>query len=291
MERSDSRPSLPSHFVAFARRLPPRAPVFVAPHKPDAGLGPRVFGSGHPQSLSLSRRRRSGVPSSWGTPISVCPVQPTPAGLLAPDRYSAAAWPLVCEKQRLPRKVFRRSIAGLSDSLSTLRRAGYPDPTQDSLPAVGQTLLNGLPPAGLRRKVSECFVTSPPPFPSLLGAITSTERSACTSSAAMHANGLASPAIGSVDLCPCVASVRGNAGQATGGLPYPPAGWPHPPRPEAQVLHQHAFSCGKPVWPRGSRLGHTGQVGAVLRGSKQGARLGRCLRRTVSGQSQVRGTP
>src|SRR5262249_15205392 len=55
--------------VAFARRLPPRAPVFVAPHKPDAGLGPGVFGSGHPQSLSLSRRRRSGVPSSWGAPI------------------------------------------------------------------------------------------------------------------------------------------------------------------------------------------------------------------------------
>ena len=73
MERSDSRPSLPSHFVAFAGRLPPRAPVFVAPHKPDAGLGPGVFGSGHPQGLSLSRRRRSGVPSSWGTPIARLP--------------------------------------------------------------------------------------------------------------------------------------------------------------------------------------------------------------------------
>ena len=144
MERSESRPTLPSHFVAFARRLPPRAPVFVAPHKPDAGLGPGVFWSGHSQSLSLSRRRRSGVPSSWGTPISVCPVQSTPAGLRAPDRYSAAAWPLVCEKQRLPRKVFRRSIAWLSNSLSTLRRTGYPDSTQDSLPAVGQTLLDGL---------------------------------------------------------------------------------------------------------------------------------------------------
>ena len=126
MERSDSRPSLPSHFVAFARRLPPRAPVFVAPRKPDAGLGPGVFGSGHPQGLSLSRRRRSGVPSSWGTPIAVCPVPSTPAGLRAPDRYSAAAWPLVCVKQRLPRKVFRRSIARRSGSRPTLRRLGYP---------------------------------------------------------------------------------------------------------------------------------------------------------------------
>jgi hypothetical protein len=37
-------------------------------------------------------------------------------GLLAPDQYGAAAWPLVSEQQRLPRKVFRRSIAWLSDS-------------------------------------------------------------------------------------------------------------------------------------------------------------------------------
>src|SRR6516165_7019669 len=77
--------------------------------------------------------------------MPVCHVQSTPAGLRTPDRYSAAAWPLVCEKQRLPRKVFRRSIAWLSDSLSTLRRAGYPATTQDSLPAAGQALPDGLP--------------------------------------------------------------------------------------------------------------------------------------------------
>src|SRR5262249_37207163 len=82
--------------------------------------------------------------------LSVCHVQSTPAGLRAPDQYGAAAWPLVCEKQRLPRKVFRRSIAWRSDSLPTLRRVGYPTTTQDSLPAVGQTLLGGLLPAGLR---------------------------------------------------------------------------------------------------------------------------------------------
>jgi hypothetical protein len=62
----------------------------------------------------------------------------------APDQYGAATWPLVCEQQRLPRKVFRRSIAWLSDSLFTLRRTGYPATTQNSLPAVGQTLLDGL---------------------------------------------------------------------------------------------------------------------------------------------------
>jgi hypothetical protein len=117
--------------------------------------------------------------------VSVCHVQSTPAGLLSPDRYSAAAWPLVCEKQRLLRKVFRRSIAWLSGSLSTLRRAGYPASTQDSLPAVGQTLLDGLLPAGFLRKVSE--VQSLHPFPlsqALLGAITSTEASPGTCGAA-----------------------------------------------------------------------------------------------------------
>ena len=55
-----------------------------------------------------------------------CPfahVQSTPAGLRAPDRCGAAAWPLVSEQQRLPRKVFRRSIAWLSDWLSVLENS------------------------------------------------------------------------------------------------------------------------------------------------------------------------
>jgi hypothetical protein len=85
------------------------------------------------------------LPSSWGTPIvRLHMFLPTPAGLLVPDRCSAAAWPLVIVRQRLPRKVFRRSIAWLSDWLSTLRSAGYPNTTQDSLPAAGQALPDGL---------------------------------------------------------------------------------------------------------------------------------------------------
>ena len=83
--------------------------------------------------------------SSWG--ISIIRLRcskPTPAGLLAPDHYGVAAWPLDPQVQRLPRKDFRRSIARLSDSLSTLRRTGYPATTQDSLPAAGQALPDGL---------------------------------------------------------------------------------------------------------------------------------------------------
>src|SRR5262249_25051253 len=108
--------------------------------------------------------RISQVPG--GPQVSVCPVQSTPAGLRTPDQYSAAAWPLVCEKQRLPRKVFRRSIAGLPDSLSTLRRVSYPTATQDLLPAAGQALLDGL---STRRVPTEGFrvlLTSHPPSPS-----------------------------------------------------------------------------------------------------------------------------
>src|SRR5262249_54091924 len=39
--------------------------------------------------------RASQVPGEPRMPV--CPVQPTPAGRRAPDRYGAAAWPLVCE--------------------------------------------------------------------------------------------------------------------------------------------------------------------------------------------------
>src|SRR5687768_12728081 len=77
--------------------------------------------------------------------MSVCTCSnPTPAGLLTPDHCGAAAWPLVLQTQRLPRLVFRSSIAWLSDWLSTLRRTGYPATTQDSLPAAGQALPDGL---------------------------------------------------------------------------------------------------------------------------------------------------
>ena len=82
-----------------------------------------------------------------------CPfahVQSTPAGLLAPDQYSAAAWPLVEQRQRLPRKVFRRSIAWLSDSLSTLRRVRYLPRRKTRFRPLVRRYRTGFPPAGFR---------------------------------------------------------------------------------------------------------------------------------------------
>jgi hypothetical protein len=93
----------------------------------------------------------TGSPKFLGNPD--CPfahVQSTPAGLLAPDHCGVAAWPLVCEQQRLPRKVFRRSIAWLSDSLSTLRSAGYPTPRKTRFRPLVRRYRTGFPPAGFR---------------------------------------------------------------------------------------------------------------------------------------------
>ena len=87
------------------------------------------------------------------------------------------------KEQRLPRsEYFRRSIAWLSDSLSTLRSAGYPDPTQDSLPAAGQALLDGLstrrvPMKGFRVASLHLILLSQ----ALLGAMSSTHRFVGTS--------------------------------------------------------------------------------------------------------------
>jgi hypothetical protein len=68
---------------------------------------------------------------------------------MTPDHHGATARPPLRGTQGLPQLVFRRSIAWLSDWLSTLRSVDYSIPTQDSLPAAGQALPDGL----LTRKI------------------------------------------------------------------------------------------------------------------------------------------
>jgi len=92
----------------------------------------------------------TGSPKFLGNLISVCTCsKPTPAGLLAPDRKVKQRGPWSSKGKGSHDWVFRRSIAWLSDSLFTLRSAGYPTTTQNSLPVAGQALLDGL----LTRKV------------------------------------------------------------------------------------------------------------------------------------------
>ena len=106
--RRTSFPSFGGTSVALVAFAPWRT---SAPPRP--GVGNPVSPAG---KFAEERTGFSQVP---GEPrLSVCTCSnPTPAGLLAPDHCSAAAWPLNAQVQRLPRSVFRRSIAWLSDSL------------------------------------------------------------------------------------------------------------------------------------------------------------------------------
>ena len=161
----DFLPSIPPHFVAFVWR-------YLGCTRSFRSLADKCAAEAWSWSPGISSRdvaeetrRISQVPGE--SQLSVCTWSPTPAGLLAPDHYSAAAWPLVCEKQRLPRMVFRRSIAWLSDSLSTLRRVRYLPTTQDSLPVAGQALLDGLSTRKVPMKGFKAATYISFPFPKL----------------------------------------------------------------------------------------------------------------------------
>jgi len=174
--RYDLLPPVPPHFVAFAWRYLTRPLVLFAPRRTSAPPRPGVVDPVSRPGFHGGDGRISQVP---GEPrVSVRHVPSTPAGLRPPDHCGVAAWPLVSEQQRLPRKVFRRSIAWLSDWLSTLRSAGHPRPTQDSLPAAGQALPDGLSTRRVPMSGFGVSTTSRPPLPSLPGAIGSTEASA-----------------------------------------------------------------------------------------------------------------
>src|SRR4051794_30697762 len=133
MECSDSRPSFPPHFVSFARRLRPRAPVF-APAKPDAGLGPGVLRSGHPALPGAIETETTGRPKFLGNPPVPMPCSLTPAGpgRTRPLRCAGVA-PASHHHEGSPREV----ISGLNRTASALAvyasSGGSPHRTQDSL--------------------------------------------------------------------------------------------------------------------------------------------------------------
>ena len=132
------------------------------------GMHPRRAWSWSPgTSRRDSPRRRQDLPNSWETSLAHLPMLLDSGGTVCPRPYRTAARPRVEERPRLPRETdFRSSIPWLSGSLSTLRSAGYPVATQDSLPGAGQALLGGLsthkvPLKGFRA----VFISSP--FPKL----------------------------------------------------------------------------------------------------------------------------
>ena len=99
-------------------------------------------GVGNPDSLpEIFTRKQQGLPGFCGTPISICTCSSTPVGRRTANHIADVARLPLKRKRKLQRTLlFRSSIAWLLDSLSTLRSAGYPSATQDSLPAAGQAL-------------------------------------------------------------------------------------------------------------------------------------------------------
>ena len=73
--------------------------------------------------------RRQDLPSSWGTPIPVCPCSPTPAGRCVPDRLrNARVAPAKGTTKAPTTKIFRGSIAWLSGWPPMYHDVGYPSP-------------------------------------------------------------------------------------------------------------------------------------------------------------------
>ena len=134
---------LPGNFVAFAWWYHGNTRGFAPDAAECCGDGPGV---GHPVTPAGSASMETtGSPTFLGNPLVPLPCSPTPAGptCQAHLRHVDTAPAATTSKARR-RSLFRGSITQLQHSLSTLRRPGYPDTTQDSLPAVGQTLPDGI---------------------------------------------------------------------------------------------------------------------------------------------------
>ena len=92
----------------------------------------------------------------------------TDAGRTARTRpYSAAAWPLIIERQRLPQlglSTLNSMAFGLAVYASQRR---LPDTTQDSLPVAGQALLDGLFTRKVPMKGFKVVIYISSPFPKI----------------------------------------------------------------------------------------------------------------------------
>jgi len=164
IRRYDFLPSIPPHFVAFAWRYHPLHAHFVPSVRratPKAG----GFCCSHRLPLPVDSVETAGSLTFPGNPHCAYALLSDPGRIVAPTR------PITMQRCS-PRSNhdkgshdyhFRGSITRPRHSLSTLRRVDHSTTTQDSLQAVGQTLPDGLLPAGFLQKVSE-FNTSHPPF-------------------------------------------------------------------------------------------------------------------------------
>jgi len=169
--RCDSLMPISLHFVAFD-------PRYHGSTRPGFRSRRRHVRSMRRARSLLTRRLHPGIMhvETSGPPkfpwSLICPfahVHATPAGQAFLTFCETPVLPPLIQRRRLRRQYCRGSVAWLPNSLSTPRGAGYPYPTQDSLPAAGQALPDG---TFTRKGSAERFLLSTshkhPPFPSFL---------------------------------------------------------------------------------------------------------------------------
>ena len=139
-------PCGPSGHASLVLRVavPSRAPVFVAPNRPDAGLWPRALRSGSPHA-SGCRDGATGRPKFLEDPGVPMPCSSTPAGPDAPGHCGALTRPPVRQGRRLAAgRYLEAQWHGLGTGCLRFAVALTVPPTQDSLPAAGQALPGGI---------------------------------------------------------------------------------------------------------------------------------------------------
>ena len=163
--RYDFLPPVSPRFVSFAWRYHSSARVSPARGRalPRAGLLELVTRYLPP---GFRQWKRQDLLRSWGTPIVLLPCSPTPARPTHQALTMRRRGPRCVHDEGSRNCSFRGSITRLRHWLSTLRRPDHPDTTQDSLPAVGQTLPDGLayPQGSIERFQAVSYIH--PPFPS-----------------------------------------------------------------------------------------------------------------------------
>jgi len=93
----------------------------------------------------IMRVETSGSPKfPWNLICPFAHVHTTPAGRVSLTICDTHVLPPLIQLRRLRRQYCRGSITWLPDSLSTLRDAGHPYTTQDSLQAASQALPDGI---------------------------------------------------------------------------------------------------------------------------------------------------
>jgi hypothetical protein len=136
--------SLSPHFVILRLAIPCVAPVVSLLSA--QGTRPQARGCVIRSPLpDMDAWRRSGPPKFLGNPHVSTPCSQTPAESVTSSHNNAPTRPPLFKRRRLPATI---NISGLNGTAST--RAVYASPaaslqrTQDSLPAVGQTLRDGI---------------------------------------------------------------------------------------------------------------------------------------------------